>query len=106
MSHTASTIIPRFLGSFMECSYSMGGLRRSRMRDAADELTLLLIVQRGLEREKRRAEQKAVNPHLIIQKRHGSALTHFTAAYVQAPRKTDLAGDFSYEPNWVPMWSQ
>jgi hypothetical protein len=26
--------------------------------------------------------------------------------YVQAPHKTDLAGDFSYEPSWVPIWSQ
>jgi hypothetical protein len=26
--------------------------------------------------------------------------------YVQAPKKMDLAGDFSYEPTWVPMWSQ
>jgi hypothetical protein len=26
--------------------------------------------------------------------------------YVQAPHKMDLAGDFSYEFTWVPMWSQ
>jgi Uncharacterized protein conserved in bacteria (DUF2330) len=26
--------------------------------------------------------------------------------YIQAPEKMDLAGEFSYEPTWVPMWSQ
>jgi hypothetical protein len=26
--------------------------------------------------------------------------------YVQAPKKMDLTGDFSYQPTWVPMWSQ
>jgi hypothetical protein len=26
--------------------------------------------------------------------------------YIQAPHKMDLAGDFSYEWTWVPMWSQ
>ncbi len=26
--------------------------------------------------------------------------------YIQAPKKMDLAGDFSYEFSWVPMWSQ
>ena len=26
--------------------------------------------------------------------------------YVQAPHKVDLAGDFSYECTWAPMWSQ
>jgi hypothetical protein len=26
--------------------------------------------------------------------------------YVQAPNKMDLAGDFSYEYTWTPMWSQ
>ncbi len=26
--------------------------------------------------------------------------------YVQAPRKMDLSGEFSYEASWVPMWSQ
>ena len=26
--------------------------------------------------------------------------------YIQAPKKMDLAGDFSYEPSWTTMWSQ
>jgi hypothetical protein len=26
--------------------------------------------------------------------------------YIQAPKKMDLAGEFSYEPSWVAMWSQ
>lgn len=26
--------------------------------------------------------------------------------YVQAPYKMDLVGDFSYQPTWIPMWSQ
>jgi hypothetical protein len=26
--------------------------------------------------------------------------------YIQAPNKVDLAGEFSYQPTWAPMWSQ
>src|ERR1700730_5502203 len=50
------------------------------------------------------ASDKLVYPLKITQisvKDHTEALF-----YVQAPQKMDLAGDFSYEFTWTPMWSQ